>query len=214
MLSTTQWNRNHGQNRQPLSYCTYLKPVPESWETFHNGSYRAQRERRLHVPSSTQIMLSSHLISYHSVTTETLLTSSKHSITMTELLPTQHKMWPFQEIQMDLLTSIGDSDPQISQEKNKINHPTYHRQAMAIPTESSIHVKSTLVSKSCYYVFNSSCKYMSIMWKPCGKWRSIIECKPKYEVKTSSEHSETKIVYVQINGTSILILVFNLSFLK
>lgn len=50
---------------------------------------------------------------------------------------------------------------------------------MAIPAKSSVNVKPTLMSKSSYYVFNGSCKYVAIMWKPCGKWWTIIEGKPK-----------------------------------
>lgn len=49
---------------------------------------------------------------------------------------------------------------------------------MAIPAKSSVNMKTTLMSKSGYYVFNGSCKNMAIVWKPSSKWRAIIEVKP------------------------------------
>lgn len=49
---------------------------------------------------------------------------------------------------------------------------------MAIPSKSSVNMKTALVSKSGNYVFNGSCKNMAIVRKPGSKWRAIIEVKP------------------------------------
>lgn len=49
---------------------------------------------------------------------------------------------------------------------------------MAIPAKPSVNMKTTLMSKSGYYVFDGSCKNMAIVGEPSGKRGAIVEVKP------------------------------------
>lgn len=55
---------------------------------------------------------------------------------------------------------------------------SYHRQPMAIPAETSVHMKATLVGKAGNDVLDGSSQDVPIVGKTRGKWRAIIEGVP------------------------------------